>query len=153
MVAYLDVEDFDKAIQSSLNVLKRNPKHQHALELLHNLGCDQVRGLLKEDRHRQAVRLLQSFIQVEPTYPPYYLLLGETFLEGDAETEAEDALTKCIELEENRALAHAQVGKVYMSAGHFEQGEAHFKAAGFGSPRQRLCGGQATRKRRWTYSV
>ena len=130
VTAYLNVEDFDKALNSGLNILKLDPKHQNALELLHTLGCDRVRDLLEEGKHRQVVRFLESFIQVEATYPPFYILLGRAYLEQDKIAEAEKVLVQRIELEENKALAHAQVGKVYMAAEYFERAEAHFKEAG-----------------------
>ncbi len=130
MTAYLNVEDFDKVLSSGLNILKLDPKHQNTLELLHTLGCDHVRVLLETDRHRQAIRLLESFIQVEATYPPFYLLLGRAYLERDNMVQAEKVLVQSIELEENKTLAHAQVGKVYMAAEYFERAEVHFKEAG-----------------------
>ena len=116
--AYLDVEDYDKVLHSCLHILKLDAKHQNALELLHTIGCAHVRELLEEDRHRQAIRFLESFIQVDATHPPFYILLGRIYLD------------QRIELEGNKALAHAQVGKVYMSAEYFERAEAHFKEAG-----------------------
>ena len=130
VTAYLNVEDFDRVLNSGLNILKLDPKHQNALELLHTLGCDRVRDLLEEDKHRHAVRFLESFIQVEATYPPFYILLGRAYLEQDKIAEAEKVLVQRIELEENKTLAHAQVGKVYMAAEYFERAEAHFKEAG-----------------------
>ncbi len=129
VTTHLDVGDFDKALHSSLNILKLDPKHQNTLELLHTLGCDHVRGLLKEGQHRQAVRLLESFIQVEATYASFYILLGRAYLEQDKIKDAERVLAQRIELEENKALAHTQVGKVYMSAEYFERAEVHFKEA------------------------
>ena len=128
--AYLDVGDHDKVLRSCLNILKLDPKHQNALELLHTLGCDHVRELLEEGKHRQAVRFLESFIQVEATYPPFYILLGGAYLEQDNIAKAEKVLVQRIELEENKTLAHAQVGKVYMSAEYFERAAVHFKEAG-----------------------
>ena len=130
VTAYLNIGDFDKALHSGLNILKFDPKHQNALELLHTLGRDHVRELLEEDRHRQAIRFLESFIQVDATYPPFYILLGRAYLEQDKIADAERVLVQRIELEENKALAHAQVGKVYMSAEYFERAAAHFKEAG-----------------------
>ena len=130
VTAYLNVGDFDKALHSGLNILKLDPKHQNALELLHTLGHDHVRDLLDEDRHRQAIRFLESFIQVDATYPPFYILLGRAYLDQDKIADAEKVLVQRIELEGNKALAHAQVGKVYMSAEYFERAEAHFKEAG-----------------------
>ena len=130
VTAYLNVGDLDKALHSGLNILKLDPKHQNALELLHTLGCDHVRDLLEENLHRQAVRLLESFIQVDATHPPFYLLLGRIYLDQDKIVEAEKVLVQRIEMEENKTLAHAQVGKVYMSAEYFERAEAHFKEAG-----------------------
>ena len=130
VTAHLDIGDFDKALHSGLNILKLDPKHQNTLELLHTLGCDRVRDLLHEDQHRQAVRLLESFIQVDATYPPFYILLGRAYLEQDKIKDAEKVVAQRIELEENKALAHAQVGKVYMSAEYFERAEVHFKEAG-----------------------
>lgn len=129
VTAYLNVGDFDKALHSGLNILKLDPKHQNALELLHTLGRDHVRELLEEDRHRQAIRFLESFIQVD-AYPPFYILLGRAYLEEDKIADAERVLVQRIELEENKTLAHAQVGKVYMSAEYFERAAAHFKEAG-----------------------
>ena len=128
--AHLDVGDHDKVLHSCLNILKLDPKHQNALELLHTLGHDHVRKLLEEDKHRQAVRFLESFIQVDATYPPFYVLLGRAYLEQDKIAEAEKVLVQRIELEGNKTLAHAQVGKVYMLAEYFERAEAHFKEAG-----------------------
>ncbi len=128
--AYLDVGDHDKVLRSCLNILKLDSKHQNALELLHTLGCDHVREFLEEDRHRQAMRLLESFIQVDATYPPFYILLGGIYLEQDKIADAEQVLAQRIELEENKTLAHAQVGKVYMAAEYFERAAAHFKEAG-----------------------
>ena len=130
VTAYLNVEDFDKALNSGLNILKLDPKHQNALELLHTLGCDRVRDLLEEGKHRQVVRFLESFIQVEATYPLFYILLGRAYLEQNKIADAEKILGQRIELEENKTLAHAQVGKVYMSAEYFERAAAHFKEAG-----------------------
>ena len=127
---YLNVGDFDKALHSSLNILKLDPKHQNTLELLHTLGCDRVGDLLEEEQYRQAGRLLESFIQVETTYPPFYLLLGRAYLEQNKIKDAKRVLAQPIELEENKALAHAQVGKVYMLAEYFEHAEVHFKEAG-----------------------
>ena len=126
---YLNVEDFDKALRSSLNILRLNPKHQNTRELLHTLGCSHVGNLLEEGLHRQAARLLESFIQVEAIYPPFYLLLGRAHLEQNKVKDAERVLAQRIELDENKALAHAQVGKVYMLAEYFEHAEAHFKEA------------------------
>ena len=128
--AYLNVGDYDKVLLSCLNILKLDSKHQNALELLHTLGCDHVREFLEEGRHRQAVRLLESFIQVDATYPPFYILLGGVYLEQDKIADAEKVLAQLIELEENKPLAHAQVGKVYMSAEYFERAAVHFKEAG-----------------------
>ena len=128
--AYLDVGDHDKVLRSCLNILKLDSKHQNALELLHTLGCDHVREFLEEDRHRQAMRLLESFIQVDATYLPFYILLGGIYLEQDKIADAEQVLAQRIELEENKTLAHAQVGKVYMAAEYFERAAAHFKEAG-----------------------
>ena len=130
VTAYLNVGDFDKALHSGLNILKLDPKHQNALELLHTLGRDHVRELLEEDRHHQAIRFLESFIQVDATYPPFYILLGRAYLEQNKIADAEKVLVQRIELEENKTLAHAQVGKVYMSAEYFERAAAHFKEAG-----------------------
>ena len=129
MNIYLNVGDLDKALRSSLNILRLDPKHQNTRELLHTLGCNHVGNLLEEAQHRQAVRLLESFIQVEATYPPFYLLLGRAYLEQNKVKDAERVLAQRIELEENKALAHAQVGKVYMLAEYFERAEAHFKEA------------------------
>ena len=128
--AYLDVGDHDKVLRSCLNILKLDPKHQNALELLHTLGCNHVGELLEEDKHRQAVRFLESFIQVDATYPPFYILLGRAYLERDNMAQAEKVLVQSIELEANKTLAHAQVGKVYMAAEYFERAEVHFKEAG-----------------------
>ena len=128
--AYLDVGDYDKVLHSCLHILKLDSKHQNALELLHTLGHDYVRELLEEDKHRQAVRFLESFIQVDATYPPFYILLGGAYLEQNNIAKAEKVLAQRIELEEDKTLAHAQVGKVYMSADDFERAEEHFKAAG-----------------------
>lgn len=128
--AYLDVEDYDKVLHSCLHILKLDAKHQNALELLHTIGCAHVRELLEEDRHRQAIRFLESFIQVDATHPPFYILLGRIYLDQDKIADAEKVLVQRIELEGNKALAHAQVGKVYMSAEYFERAEAHFKEAG-----------------------
>ena len=128
--AYLNIGDHDKVLHSCLNILKIDSKHQNALELLHTLGHDHVRELLEEDKHRQAVRLLESFIQVDVTYPPFYILLGGVYLEQNKIAAAEKVLAQRIELEEDKTLAHAQVGKVYMSAEYFERAEVHFKEAG-----------------------
>ena len=128
--AYLNIGDHDKVLHSCLNILKIDSKHQNALELLHTLGHDHVRELLEEDKHRQAVRLLESFIQVDATYPPFYILLGGVYLEQNKIADAEKVLAQRIELEEDKTLAHAQVGKVYMSAEYFERAEVHFKEAG-----------------------
>ncbi len=128
--AHLDVGDHDKVLHACLNILKLDLKHQNTLELLHTLGCDHVRELLEEGKHRQAVRLLESFIQVDATYPPFYILLGRAYLEQEKTAEAETVLTQRIGLEGDKALAHAQVGKAYMSADYFERAEAHFKEAG-----------------------
>jgi tetratricopeptide (TPR) repeat protein len=128
--AYLDVGDYDKVLHSCLHILKLDPKHQNALELLHTLGHDHVRELLEEDRHRQAIRFLESFIQMDATYPPFYILLGRAYLEQDKIADAEKVLVQHIELEGNKALAHAQVGKVYMSAEYFERAAVYFKEAG-----------------------
>lgn len=128
--ARLDIGDLDKVFHICLNILKLDSKHQNALELLHTLGCNHVRALLEENLHRQAVRFLESFIQVDATHSPYYILLGRTYLDQDKIADAEKVLVQCIEMGENKALAHAQVGKVYMSAEYFERAEAHFKEAG-----------------------
>ena len=124
--AYLEVEDFPQALQSGLDILKLDPKHEQARELVHTLGCDQVRDLLQENRHRQAVRLLQRLLQADKAHLPFYLLLGEAYLEQDMEVEA---LDKGIEIAEDKALAYAQVGKTYMVTEYFEQAELHFEEA------------------------
>ena len=100
--AYLDVGDYDKVLHSCLHILKLDPQHQNALELLHTLGHDHVRELLEEDKHRQAVQFLESFIQVEATYPPFYILLGRAYLERDNIAKAEKVLAQRIELEEDK---------------------------------------------------
>ena len=128
--AYLNVGDHDKVLHSCLNILKIDSKNQNALELLHTLGHDHVSELLEANKHRQAVRLLESFIQVDATYPPFYILLGGVYFEQNKIAEAEKVLAQRIELEEDKTLAHAQVGKVYMAAEYFERAAVHFKEAG-----------------------
>ncbi|MCZ6679265.1 MAG: hypothetical protein O7E52_18705, partial [Candidatus Poribacteria bacterium] len=111
-------------------LLKLDPKHQHALELLRKVGCDHVRMLCRENRHRQAVGLLQGFIEADANHTPFYILLARAFLDQGKELEAEETLGRCIELAPNKPLAHAQVGRAYMSVEYFERAEAHFKEAG-----------------------
>ena len=130
VTAQLDIEDYDKAFHSCFNILKLDPKHQRSLDLLHTLGEEHVVDLLEEDRYRQAARLLENFIQVDPTHAPFYILLGRAYLEQDKIANAEKVLAQRIALEKNKALAHAQVGKVYMSVEYFERAEGHFKEAG-----------------------
>ena len=67
---------------------------------------------------------------MDATYPPFYTLLGRAYLEQDKIAEAEKVLVQHIELEGNKALAHAQVGKIYMSAEYFERAAVYFKEGG-----------------------
>ena len=126
----LKSEDYQKALNSCVEILKVDPKHQKSLELLESLGNEQIQELFQRNRYRQAIRLLQSFIEVHPTYTAFYMQLGAVFLEQNRTAEGERVLAKAIEIAENKAEVHAQVGAAYLSATHSDRAESHFEAAG-----------------------
>jgi len=129
VTAHLEVGDYSKALQSTLDLLKLDPKNESARGLLRSLGCNQAKELCETNQQRQAVRLLQSLVQADTAYLPFYTLLGEALLDQDRLTEAEEILGKCIEIAEDKALAHAHVGKAYMYAEYFEHAAVYFEEA------------------------
>ena len=126
----LESDNYRKALQACLEILKLDPKHQKAMELLESLGIECVQRLSKQKDHRQASRLLQSFIEVYPTHTPFYMMLGAAFLKQKRVTEADRVLADAIEIAEDKALALAQVGAAYVSTEHFDRAESYFKDAG-----------------------
>lgn len=126
----LESDNYRKTLNSCLEILKLDPKHQKALELLESLGSECVQRLFHQKKHRQAIQLLQNFIEVYPSHTLFYMMLGAAFLEQSRVTEADRVLADAIEIAENKALALAQVGAAYMSTKHFDRAESYFKDAG-----------------------
>lgn len=129
LTAHLELGEYSNALQTGLDLLKLDPKHQNAIAFLRNLGCDHVKTLCQNNQHSQAISLLRKFLQVDGTYSPFYILLGGALLEKGKDGQAEEILEECITLAEDKALAHAQVGKVYMSAAYVEHATLHFEEA------------------------
>ena len=126
----LESDNYRKTLHSCLEILKLDPKHQKALELLESLGSECVQRLFNQKGHRQAIRLLQNFIEVYPTHTPFYMMLGAAFLEQKRITEGELVLEEGVETAKDKALALAQVGAVYLCTEHFDRAESYFKDAG-----------------------
>ena len=126
----LESDNDRKALQACLEILKLDPKHRKAIELLESLGIECVQRLSNQKEHRQASRLLQNFIEVYPTHTPFYIMLGAAFLKQNRVTEADRVLADAIEIAKNKALALAQVGAAYLSTEHFDRAESYFKDAG-----------------------
>ena len=126
----LESDNYRKTLHSCLEILKLDPKHQKALELLESLGIECIQRLFNQKKHHQAVRLLQNFIEVYPTHTPFHMMLGAAFLEQSRVTEADRVLADAIEIAENKALTLAQVGAAYLSTKHFDRAESYFKDAG-----------------------
>ena len=126
----LESDNYRKTLNSCLEILKLDPKHRKALDLLESLGSECVQKLFKQNGHRQAIRLLQNFIEVYPTHTPFYMMLGAAFLKQNRVTEADRVLADAIEIAKNKALALAQVGAAYLSTEHFDRAESYFKDAG-----------------------
>ena len=126
----LESDNYRKTLNSCLEILKLDPKHQKALELLESLGSECVQRLFHQKKHRQAIQLLQNFIEVYPSHTLFYMMLGAAFLEQSRVTEADRVLADAIEIAENKALALAQVGAAYLSTKQFDRAESYFKDAG-----------------------
>ena len=126
----LESEDFDKALNACVGILKVDPKHRKSLELLESLGSKYVQELRQKNQHRQVIRMLQSFIEVYPNHPSFYMMLGGTLLEQKRTAEGDRVLANAIELAENKNQVHAKVGAAYLCAAYTERAESHFEAAG-----------------------
>lgn len=126
----LESGDYQKALNSCVEILKVDPKHQKSLDLLESLGNEHVQELFQKNQYRQAIRLLQNFIEVHPTYTGFYMLLGGILLEQNRITEGERVLARAIETAENKTLALAQVGASYLCATYADRAESYFEDAG-----------------------
>jgi Flp pilus assembly protein TadD len=119
---FLQLDEFERAVEHQLAALKINPKNHEAMV---NLGATyRQMGQLDdaESMYTQAAALA-------PDYPELHASLGALYLYRDKPEKAEQSLRRAIELAPNLAVAHANLSMVLGHLGRFDEAEASLKRA------------------------
>lgn len=79
---------------------------------------DAAKYVYREERDvNQAVELLNDAIQINPSNPKLYFLLGSMYLNEGQVINAIDALEDAVARDQHRASYHYQLGKAYLQSG------------------------------------
>lgn len=107
--------DFAGAESILREILKESPRNPIALN---NLGYFLVE---RNERLDEAVRLIQSSVDIDPTNPSYLDSLGWACFKLGKLAEAEKHLSRASSLDSSSATIHEHLGDVYLAMGRGEQ--------------------------------
>jgi len=90
---------------------------------------DKALTLLKDSEYDQAIVLLEKVIEQEKRLTAPYINLGIAYARKDELKNAENALTKAIELESTHPIANNELGLVFRKTGRFNEAKTAYGRA------------------------
>ena len=120
--SYLELEQYEQAIEAQKKALEINPDYYQSWV---NLGVV-YRNMGDLD---QAEASYNQALAIEPDYAELHASLGVLHIVRDEPEQAVIALERAIDLDPQLAVAHANIALAYAMVGRFEEAEAALQQA------------------------
>jgi tetratricopeptide (TPR) repeat protein len=116
---YLELENFDSAIEYAEEILKTNPDN---VDILFTLAMLKI----KKDKNKEAKKIYNKILELEPENKNIYLLLGKIYNKENNSDKSFKLYSKMIEHFPDSYIAHYYLGMAYLDQNKLNYAEEEF---------------------------